>query len=306
VSDGLSRRWSPGRPVDLYRTLAPLRRGTGDPTFRIDAAGAIWRAARTPAGPGTLRISAAPTVGEVLGHAWGPGAAWLLDQLPALCGAADDPSDFRPAHPLLREAVARHPGFRLTRAGQLIDVLVPSVLEQKTTGRQARASFRTLLRRYGDPAPGPVAGLELVVPPAAADWAQVPSWVWHRAGVEPARSRAVVTAVRHAGRLEETLRLGSAVADQRLRSLPGIGVWTSAEIRQRSFGDPDAVSVGDFHLPATVGFTLIGERVDDAGMLELLAPYAGHRYRACALIEIAGSHAPRHAPRLTIQDHRGH
>jgi 3-methyladenine DNA glycosylase/8-oxoguanine DNA glycosylase len=306
VSDGLSRRWSPGRPVDLYRTLGPLRRGTGDPTFRIDDTGAIWRAVRTPDGPGTLRVSAAPDLGEIVGRGWGPGAPWLLEQLPALCGAADDPSGFDPAHPLLREAVTRYPGFRLTRAGLVVEVLVPCVLEQKTTGKQARASFRELVHRYGEPAPGPVDGLRLMVAPSAADWALVPSWAWHRAGVEPARSRAVVTAVRHAGRLEETLRLGTAVADQRLRALPGIGEWTSAEIRQRAHGDPDAVSVGDYHLPATVGYSLIGERVDDAGMLELLAPYPGHRYRVCALIHLAGSPAPRRGPRLTIQDHRAH
>jgi 3-methyladenine DNA glycosylase/8-oxoguanine DNA glycosylase len=290
--------------VDLHRTLAPLRRGTGDPTFRIDGAGAIWRAARTPDGPGTLRLRR--SAGEVLGQAWGPGAAWLLEQLPALCGAEDDPSGFAPAHPLLREAVTRYPGFRLTRAGLVVEVLVPCVLEQKTTGKQARASFRELVYRFGEPAPGPVAELRLMVQPSAADWALVPSWAWHRAGVEPARSRTVVQAARHAGRLEETLHLGTAVADQRLRALPGIGEWTSAEIRQRAHGDPDAVSVGDYHLPATVGYSLTGERVDDAGMLELLAPYAGHRYRACALIELAGSHAPRHGSRLTIQDHRGH
>jgi 3-methyladenine DNA glycosylase/8-oxoguanine DNA glycosylase len=292
--------------VDLYRTLRPLRRGTGDPTFRVDPAGAVWRAVRTPDGPGTLRLSAQPALGEITAAAWGPGADWLLEQLPALCGAEDDPSGFAPAHPLLRAAVRRHPGFRLTRAGQLIEVLVPCVLEQKTTGKQARASFRELVHRYGAPAPGPVDGLRLMVQPSAADWALVPSWAWHRAGVEPARSRTIVTAVRHAGRLEETVRLGSAVADQRLRALPGIGVWTSAEIRQRVHGDPDAVSVGDYHLPATVGYSLTGERVDDAGMLELLAPYAGHRYRACALIELVGSPAPRRGPRLTIQDHRGH
>jgi len=292
--------------VNLHQTLGPLRRGAGDPTYRADPAGAIWRAVRTPDGPGTLRITAAAGVGEVLGEAWGPGTGWLLEQLPALCGADDDPSGFSPVHPVLREAMARHPGFRLTRAGRLVDVLVPCVLEQKTTGAQARASYRELVRRYGSPAPGPAAGLGLMVPPAPREWALVPSWVWHRAGVEPARSRTIVGAMRHAGRLEETIGLGSEVADQRLRALPGIGVWTSAEIRQRSFGDPDAVSVGDFHLPATVGWALAGERVDDAGMLDLLAPYAGHRYRVTALIELTGAHAPRLAPRLTIQDHRGH
>jgi 3-methyladenine DNA glycosylase/8-oxoguanine DNA glycosylase len=184
-------------------------------------------------------------------------------------------------------------------------VLVPTVLEQKITGKQARASWRELVRRFGEPAPGP-APPALRVPPSARTWTEIPSWTWHRAGVEAARSRTIVGAARRAGRLEETLGMDPAAADARLQTLPGIGPWTSAEIRQRAHGDPDAVSVGDFHLPDTVGVALIGRRVDDAGMLELLAPYAGHRYRACALIEMSGVRAPRFGPRLTIQDHRGH
>lgn len=297
------RTWSPDRALDLHRTLAVLRRGAGDPSYLTDADGAIWRGVRTPEGPGTLRLAALRGSGEVAAAAWGAGADWLLDRVPRMCGADDDASGFDPAHPLLRAAAARHPGFRIAAADQVVDMLVPSVLEQKVTGKQARASWRVLVLQYGEPAPGPApAGLR--VPPAAATWALVPSWSWHRAGVEPARSRTIVNAARHAGRLEETVALGTEVADARLRSLPGVGVWTSAEIRQRSHGDPDAVPVGDFHLPAVVGHALIGERVDDDGMLELLAPYAGHRYRAIALIGLSGVRKPRFGPRLTIQDHR--
>lgn len=304
-STAWERVWSPGRALDLHRTLAVLRRSVGDPCYTTDATGAIWRGVRTPAGPGTLRLEALRGSGEVAAAAWGPGADWLLDRVPRLCGAQDDSSGFEPRHPVLRDAVARHPGMRICAADQLVDVLVPAVLEQKTTGKQARASWRHLVLRYGQPAPGP-APTDLRVPPAPSVWAQVPSWEWHRAGVEPPQSRTIVTAMRHAGRLEETLGLGSEIADARLRALPGIGVWTSAEVRQRSHGDPDAVSVGDYHLAKDVGFALSGQRVDDAGMLELLGPYAGHRYRACVFIGLSGVRAPRYGPRLTIQDHRAH
>lgn len=295
----------PRGPLDLLRTLAPLRRGAGDPAFTIDGGGAVWRAVRTPEGPGTLRLLARPGAGEVEARAWGPGARWLLDSVPGLCGEDDDATGFVPRHPVVRQAAARRSGWRIARAGHVVQVLVPAILEQKTTGKQARASWRVLVRRYGEPAPGP-APAGLLVPPDAATWAAVPSWEWHRAGVEPARSRAVVTACRYAGRLEETAGLGTGAADRRLRALPGIGVWTSAETRQRSHGDPDAVSVGDFHIPATVGYALTGRRVDDAGMLELLEPYAGHRYRVTALLEQSGHRAPRYGPRITIQDHRFH
>jgi len=291
--------------LDLHRTLAVLRRGAADPCYRADPSGVVWRAVRTPSGPGTVRFSATPGLGEVEALAWGPGADWLLERAPSMCGGEDDAAGFAPVDAFVREAAARYPGFRITRAGQVIDLLVPSVLEQKTTGRQARASWRTLVRAHGEPAPGP-APPGLFVPPAPATWVALPSWEWHRAGVEPARSRTIIAAMRHAGRLEETAEMDSAAADGRLRSVPGIGIWTSAEIRQRSHGDPDAVSVGDFHLPATVGFALTGERVDDAGMLELLEPYLGHRYRVTALIEMTGISAPRRGPRLTIQDHRAH
>jgi 3-methyladenine DNA glycosylase/8-oxoguanine DNA glycosylase len=132
----------------------------------------------------------------------------------------------------------------------------------------------------------------------------VPSWEWHRAGVDQARSRTLVRAAGVAGRLEATLALAPAEAERRLRSVPGIGVWPAAEVRQRAHGDPDAVSVGDFHLSALVGWALVGERVDDDAMLELLEPYAGHRYRAVRLIELSGVRPPRRGPRLSPRDYR--
>ena len=93
-------------------------------------------------------------------------------------------------------------------------------------------------------------------------------------------------------------------ADRRLRSLPGIGPWTSAEVRQRACGDADAVSVGDYNLPAAVGWALAGRVVDDASMLELLAPYAGHRYRATRLVELSGAAPPRRGPRLPAREYQ--
>jgi 3-methyladenine DNA glycosylase/8-oxoguanine DNA glycosylase len=96
----------------------------------------------------------------------------------------------------------------------------------------------------------------------------------------------------------------AAEADRRLQSLSGIGPWTSAEIRQRAWGDPDAVSVGDYHLPSIVGWALTRQKVDDAGMLELLAPYAGHRHRAARLLVLSGMGPPRRGPRNAPRDYR--
>ena len=103
--------------------------------------------------------------------------------------------------------------------------------------------------------------------PPPETWARIPSWEWHKAGVEGVRARTIVTAAAVAARLERILDLDPAEADRRLISIPGIGPWTSAEIRQRAMGDPDAVSVGDYHLPRAVGWTLARRITDDEGML---------------------------------------
>jgi len=296
--------WRPRLPVDVRRTLAPLRRGTGDPTYRIAEDGAVWRTSLLDSGPVTLRIGQR-TLHEVDAAAWGPGAAEAVGALPDLLGARDDAEGFVPRHPLLADSAARSPGLRVPRTGRVVESLVPSVLEQKVTGKEARAGFRQLVRSHGTAAPGPApAGMR--VPPSAETWRRIPSWEWHRAGVGPQRSRTVVLAMRSAGRLEQAVGMAPEDAARRLSAVPGIGPWTVAEIAQRALGDADAVSVGDYHLPAYVGWALIGRPVDDDGMLELLEPWRPHRYRVIRLLECSGFAKPRFGPRLTIQDHRAH
>jgi 3-methyladenine DNA glycosylase/8-oxoguanine DNA glycosylase len=304
----LSRTWRAGRPVDLVATLGTLRRGSGDPTMSVGPAG-LWWATRTPAGPATLRLVVENGRCDVAATAWGPGAGTALDALPAALGDEDDPSGFVAHHPVVREAWRRNPGWRVPRTGRVLESLVPAVLEQKVTGREARQAWRTLVRAYGEPAPGP-SGLSsgrpagLRVPPAPEVWRRVPSWVWHRAGVDLSRSRTVVTAAGSAGRLEQLTEVAADIAARRMRSLPGVGAWTAAEVAQRALGDADAVSVGDFHLAALVGTALVGERVDDDAMLDLLEPYRGHRYRAVRMIELAGIGVERHGPRFAGRDYR--
>lgn len=149
-----TRVWTPPGPLDLRLVLGPLRRGPADPAYRALPDGTFWRATRTPAGPGTLRISAAPG-GRVAGAAWGPGAQWLLDGLPALLGADDEPEAFRPRHRLLATVHHRRPGLRLLRTGLVMESLIPSILEQKVTTDEAYRAWRLLLRTHGTPAPGP-------------------------------------------------------------------------------------------------------------------------------------------------------
>ena len=299
--------YAPVEPVHLVATVAPLGRGRADPTFRITDDGAVWRTVRTPLGPATMRLVQGPD-GRVHVRAWGAGAEWLIEGVPKLLGAGDDWSELDVRHvPLLAEARHRHPGLRLTRCRQVFEMMAAAILEQKVTSVEARRSWAQLVTRHGCPAPGPApAGMR--VAPTAETWRRIPSWGWHRAGVDPKRSRAVVEAARVAAGLERTLVLGRGGAEvaRRLRSVPGVGIWTAAETSQRAHGDPDAPSVGDYHLPALVGHALIGRPVDDDGMLELLEPWRGHRQRVMRLIGCSGVRKPRHGPRITIQDHRSH
>lgn len=296
--------WRPERPVDVRLTLSPLGRGRGDPTQRETADGAIWRTSLLATGAVTYRLEQRGWH-EITCQAWGPGAHEIAAGVPDLLGVRDTAEDFVPRHPRLVESAARHPGLRVPRTARVVEALVPAVLEQKVTSKQARASFRTLVLRFGTPAPGP-APEGMRVPPSAEIWRQVPSWEWHKAGVGPQRSRTISQAMRVADRLEQTAGMTPVEAASRLSALPGIGVWTVAEIAQRAFGDSDALSVGDYHLAHYVGWALVGRPLDDDGMVELLEPWRPHRYRVVRLLECSGFASPKFGPRLTIQDHRWH
>jgi 3-methyladenine DNA glycosylase/8-oxoguanine DNA glycosylase len=295
------RVWRSDREIHLRAQLGVFRRGAGDPTMRWGADGSLARAAQTPEGVGTLRLVCRPAGSEVEAQAWGPGAQWLLDAVPALLGDGDDPSGFEPVHDLVADAWRRFSFWRVPRSGLLFDALAPAVIEQKVTGQEAFSGYRTLVRRFGVPAPGPVAGL--LAPPTAAGWATIPSWAWLQASIDGARSRTVVRAAGFAGRLEEAVGLGVGESHRRMRALPGIGVWTAAEVAQRALGDADAVSFGDYHVAKDIGWALTGAPVDDAGLAELLAPYAGHRYRVQHLLGLSGHHRPRRGPRMAPRTH---
>jgi 3-methyladenine DNA glycosylase/8-oxoguanine DNA glycosylase len=306
------REWQAPFLLDVRVTLSVQGRGRSDPTFRVDETGAVWRTSLTPDGPATIRVTArfpaasVPAGPLVLAQAWGPGADWLLDALPGALGLHDDISGFDPsAHPVLRQVARRHPGLRLGRSGRLMEALVPAVLEQKVLTIEAHRAWRILLAKFGTQPPGP-APRGMRVFPDPKTWRRIPSWDWHRAGVEGVRAQTIIRACTVADSLERLLAKTHEEADRLLRTIPGIGPWTSAETRQRAAGDPDAVSVGDAHLPDMVGWALAGRSAtNDEEMLELLGPYAGHRHRVTRLVKLSGlGGPPRRAPKLPVRDYR--
>ena len=288
------------RPLDLARTLGLLARGAGDPPLRVEP-GRVWRATRTPSGPATLLVVPAP--GRLELTAWGPGAEALLAGAGDLVGLGDDPAELRTPHPLVRALQTRFAAVRLPRTWNVVEALVPAILEQRVTGAESRRAYRRLVVEWGEPAPGPGG---LFVPPTAETLARLPYHAFHRLGVERRRAEVVRHAMSRADRLEEIaarpLEAARDLLARRLGARPGLGPWPIAEVGRRAFGDPDAVSVGDFHLPHLVAWALAGEpRGTDARMLELLAPFTGLRGRVVRLLELRGLRPPRFGPRLPVR-----
>lgn len=281
------------RPLDLRRNLSIHHRGTGDPTMRM-APGRVIRATRTADGPATIEL--VEHGDRIVVQTWGPGADRLLAAAPALIGLDDDRSGFEPAlHPLVADLDRRHSGIRIGRTGAVLEALIPAILEQKVTGTEAWRGLRGLIRQWGEPAPGPY---ELRLLPEPATLAAIPYHAFHPLGIERRRADLVRRVADRATRFEEIVHLPRDAGWARLTALPGIGPWTAAEVALRALGDPDAVSVGDFHLPNLVAFTLASEiRGDDARMVELLEPWRGHRARVIRLLEASGLRPPRFGPR---------
>jgi len=297
-------------PLALRVVVGPHVRGRGDPTGRLSSM-AIVRTTRTPDGPATLLAEVRGT--RIEAEAWGPGADWTLEGLPALLGLLDDPDGFDPSlHPVVADLAHRRPGLRLGWTGAIFEALLPAVLEQKVTGSEATASYRGLIRQYGEPAPGPVAArLRLRLQPAPEILAALPYFAFHPFGVEQRRAELVRRTARDTHRLEALAELPGSRAEAgvaavaALRRYPGVGAWTAAEVTLRALGDPDAVSVGDFHLKNLVAFALAGEpRGTDERMLELLEPWLGHRARVIRLLEASGLEAPKYGPRCSPSDRR--
>lgn len=293
-----SRSIALSRSLDLRATLAVS--GLKGPSMAVRADG-LWRATRTPCGPVTVRMRLEHRC--LLVEAWGPGSEWALHRIPEWVGEHDDPGALVPCHPAVHRASRLGRGMRMAAVGGLVEVLVPTILAQKVTGVEAGRSYRQLVARYGEPAPGPGDCVRLAPHPDRL--ADLRYFDFHPLGVERRRAETIIGACRMADRIEATSRQELSASYRFLNRLPGIGPWTSASVMGVARGDPDAVPVGDFHLPNTVAWALASEaRGTDERMLELLAPYRGQRGRVIRLLERYAGRAPAYGPRLAPRDFR--
>ena len=311
----------PGVAVDVAANIAPLVRGAGDPTAAT-VNGVSWLSFR-PATTGPVTIAITHPISrvqpvEIRYHVWAHGddaaIEAIVQRMPVLLGvdeqslagwAAFDELLARTEQLLPQRVVSarrRNPGMRFMATGQLVDELLTVVLEQKVTQQQARATWSWLAKTFGEPSPaGEPAPKTAPKPETVLD---IPSWQWHAGWVQPFLARTLKTVASRASALNRLEGQPLEVIDRGLNSLPGIGPWTVAETLQRTHGAADLVAVGDYHLAHHVGEALTGHRTDDAGMLELLEPWAGHRQRIVKLIYASGIRFSRFGPRLAATDFR--
>jgi 3-methyladenine DNA glycosylase/8-oxoguanine DNA glycosylase len=290
VLSSLTRQLELPARYDFAGSLGQLSLGNHDPCARF-VDGVFRLAARTPTGPGSLALHR-----HGLAEAWGAGAAWLIDRADAVAGLRDDLggfADLARLHPLVAQLAHLHGGLRLPATGLVFQHLLRAVCEQKVTGKEAYRAYSAIVRRFREPAPGPVPSL--LLPPSAEQIASLRYFDLHPLGLEQRRAETLLRAARTRGwESDETSR--------RMLALTGIGPWTVAEVRRYALGDPDAVSVGDYHLKNHVAYALAGEpRATDDRMLELLEPFRGQRGRVCQLLLRAGIGAPRYGPRMPIR-----
>ena len=291
LTDSPIRTLRLSRPLDLRLTLAPTRIGRGDPCTRLRSDAAV-RATRTPDGPATVHLSVSGD--QLEARAWGQGREWLLDHVPLMVGESDV-VPFTTDNPLVADLQQRMPGLRIGATHRILEALVPAVCGQKVSGYEAKRAFRQIVESFGKPAPGP-RELGLLLPPDPKRLASTSHQELHLLGLERARADVLRRAAARAATIEELVCTDPEQAEQGLRALAGVGVWTAAVVRTAAFGDPDAVPVGDPSLKHLVAWVFTGERRGtDAQMVDLLEPFRGQRGRVVRLLKASGLGPPRQA-----------
>jgi 3-methyladenine DNA glycosylase/8-oxoguanine DNA glycosylase len=272
-------------PFALQPTLSMQNLGRFDPTVRqradvfqkvhLDRDGRplVWRLETTADG---VRV-------EVHGDRSGELDAFVT-QFPVMDGA----ETFRPAHPVLRRLARGFQGLRLLRMPWTFDVAAGAVLQQRVRWKVAYDDFRRIAERWGTKTPSGTAF------PTAAQLAALQVSRLEAVGIDAKRARALIGLARaEAARPFLHYDADLDALRQRLLRIPGIGPWTTDTIAGFAYGDPDAVPIGDLHLPSLVTSSLAGEpEGTDERMLQLLEPYRGQRFRVVRLLSWAQRHTP--------------
>ncbi|MGB0751351.1 MAG: DNA-3-methyladenine glycosylase family protein [Gammaproteobacteria bacterium] len=276
---------------NTYRSLAM---GQFDPSMRTSRE-QVEIASWTPHGPVSVR---AVHSGDTLSvSAWGDGAEYAIELADRWLGLNDQPDAFQPPAGPVRDLQRRFGGMHFSSALSVSLRAIQIVLFQLVTYHEAVRTWNDLVTRHGSPASGPV---KLVQPPTEHQirGLSVDDLVY--AGLTHKRARTIKAIATNAAAIDRDADKAPQAALRRLATLPGFGPWSLGYLDGTVFQNPDAVLLGDYHLPRMVAWHLIREqKADDARMLELLEPYAGHRFRVVRLIWASGEIQPRRGPRMT-------
>ncbi|MCO4773608.1 MAG: DNA-3-methyladenine glycosylase 2 family protein [Deltaproteobacteria bacterium] len=297
----LERDYPVEGPLDLRRTLRSMLMWGGSTWMRIDDSGA-WYARRCKAGPATVQLRRRDRF--LVARSWGDGSDELLDSVPDLCGLGNQGlADVVPQSPRVRDMLLGVQGYRQARSGQVLPQLVCTALGQKVTGKNSSGAIRRIAYWWGEKPPGPRDDLRIL--PLPRDLERRPYYEYSRLGIERKRADLVRRIASRSHAMQRAAKMPFAEARAHLEKLPGIGPWTSGVVMGGVLGDPDAVPIGDYHLPNYVGWTLAREpRATDQRMMELLEPYAGHRGMVARAVKVGGDTPPKWGPRMTPQDLR--
>lgn len=233
------------------------------------------RAFWTTQGACTLALRQAGA--EIEAELLGPGAAVVRHRLPEMFRFL--PQELSPdcAHAGLRQLSRSLRGLKVGPVPWPFDVAQAFILQQRVAFEEAARSFGSLVHCYAQPAPGP---LPLKLPLHPEQWTQIGLNRIQQAGVDAQRAR---TLLRVAG-------LGLEVDLNKLGATRGVGPWTFQSVLGYAMGHPDAVPLGDLHLPRIVALYFQQRPGGDERMLELLEPYRGLRFRILNWI-MAAAHA---------------
>lgn len=305
----LAQDRAPRQPLPYSMWMGSGRR-PGQVVARLPAGG--WR--RAEQGPdGPLVLEVRPSGDRLVLGVWGAATTSPADADRALvaarrwAGLEDDATGFLDLvvpNEVLRRTVSRLGTPVLGALPRAAESFGRAVLGQLVQGLEAGRSTAEMVAMTGQPT-----SQGLWAYPSRQALGRTPAHDLRRCGICLRSAGALHRFVVSEHRFEQLYADRRwQVLDDHLRRLPGVGVWTAAETRLY-LGDADAVSYGDYHIPALVGWAL-GERTEtDEAMAELLAPYAPHRGRVIRLLELAAARGlvavkPRRGPRRPLSAHR--
>ena len=270
-----------------------LRMGRLDPTVILEKNRFVMARWFTS---GSATVEMTERNGKAHVRIWGPAAEEARQHVPSILGLHDSPVfDF--GHSKLNRMLKPKMALRLSRFPFLSTALLSHVLQQQIAWRDAAKIWRCLANRHGNAADGPY---PLKLPLQFQQMHTLSTHHYQSAGLIKNRIPLLREIGRLAWRIDHWYSESIETYASRIQKLPQMGPWTTYHALAVSMGEPDVIVTGDYTLPHTVSWALIGKaRSTDDEMKRLLEPFKGNRWRLVRLLWALNIAAPRRGPRLS-------